>query len=191
MQIVLATNNKGKIREIKKMLPDDIEVLSLKDVNFNDEIVEDGNTFFENALKKAYTVCKKTNMITISDDSGLCVDALGGKPGIYSARYSNTGNDLENTKKVLREMKGKKDRKAHFMCSIVVYFPNDTYKSYEGKMEGLIIDELKGENGFGYDPIFYLPEYKMTSAEISMEEKNKISHRAIAIRKMVLDLKNM
>lgn len=182
--IVLATNNQGKIREFKSLFQN-CNILSLKDINYQDEIVEDGNSFTENAIIKAKAIAKKYNVITIADDSGLEVKALDGAPGIYSARYAGIGHDDKaNNELLIKNLKGKKNRNARYVCAICLYYPNDQYITVLETCEGVIIDEPKGENGFGYDSHFYVEEYGKTFAEITLEEKNKISHRAKALRSL-------
>ncbi len=187
-KIMIASQNTHKIKELRALfLHHEVELISLKDVNDHEEITEDGQTFFENALKKAMHVAKKYNLPAMSDDSGLIVYALDGRPGIYSARYSGHG-DHQNNLKVLHEMKGVEDRRAYFISSIVIAYPNGDFKAYEGKFDGYIGQEERGSNGFGYDAIFYLPEYQKTSAEIEPELKNRISHRAKAMALLVEDI---
>ena len=190
-KIVVATNNSHKLKEIKEILKG-YEILSLKDIDFNDEIVEDGNSFEENSLIKARTVhnylkSKNLDYIVLADDSGLCCDALNGEPGIYSARYAGEHDDKANRKKLIKELEGK-DKTAYFNCTIVLYYPNDNYKVFEGKTYGIIIDEEKGESGFGYDPIFYSNDLNKTFAEATEEEKNSVSHRGRAIKEMLKEL---
>lgn len=187
MKIVLASSNKNKIKELRAILSDvlgdDIEVLSLMDVGITDEIVEDGNSFAENALIKARAAAE-SGIIGIGDDSGLAVDALGGAPGIYSARYAGDhGNDELNNKLLLENMKNANDRSAAFVCCIACVFPDggeDIVVS--GYIHGEILKEEKGNGGFGYDPLFYVKEFDKTLAELTAEEKNKVSHRANALR---------
>lgn len=187
-KMLIASQNAHKIREIRELFSHHhIQLISLRDLNDHDDVKEDGTSYFENALKKAMYFAKKHKVPTISDDSGLNVYALDLKPGIYSARYSGHG-DLANNLKVLEEMKGVEDRRAYFISCIVIAFPNGDFKAYEGKFDGFIAQEMKGSHGFGYDSIFYLPEYQMTSAEIEPELKNRISHRGIAMRKMMEDI---
>ena len=186
-KIVVATNNSHKLKEIKEILKG-YEILSLKDIDFNDEIVEDGNSFEENALIKARTVYnylknKNLDYLVMADDSGICCDALNGEPGIYSARYAGEHDDKANRKKLIKELEGK-DKTAYFNCTIVLYYPNDSYKVFVGKTYGKIIEEEKGESGFGYDPIFYSNDLKKTFAEATEEEKNSVSHRGRALEKM-------
>ncbi len=183
---ILATKNQGKIREFHELFKDlGIESLSLLDVENPPSVVEDGSTFFENAFKKAKTISEHFGIIAISDDSGLEVDALNGRPGIYSARYAGeNATDEDNNKKLLNELKGVdlKDRTARFKCVMVAYRPDGKWVKAEGTLEGLISIEPRGDQGFGYDPVFLLPELGKTLAEIAIEEKNKISHRAKALR---------
>lgn len=185
-KIIFATGNAGKMKEIREILKDlDAEVLSMKEAGVEAEIVEDGKTFEENALIKAKTVCKLTGEIALADDSGLEIDYLNKEPGIYSARYmgEDTSYRIKNAN-LIERLEGVPDEKrtARFVCAIAAAFPDGTVKTVRGTMEGRIGYEETGENGFGYDPIFYLPEYGCSSAEISMEEKNKISHRGKALR---------
>ncbi len=182
--VVLATNNSGKLREFQKLLSG-FNLLSLKDIGYAKEIVEDGKTFEENALIKAKTIALETKHIVIADDSGLEVEALNGAPGIYSARYANGHDDEANNSLLLQNLQGIENRKARYVCAICVYYPNGTYQMVRDTCEGEIIEDRRGENGFGYDPYFYIPNLKKTFAEISLEEKNKISHRAKAIKKVL------
>lgn len=185
MKIFLATGNKHKIKEIEKIFKmDNIEILSINDGIEIPEVVEDGTTFEENSKKKALEIAKFTNMITIADDSGLCVDALDGAPGVYSARYAGEhGNDLDNNKKLVKELQGIENRKARFVCVITLAKPTGETYSFRGEVEGDIIDIPQGTEGFGYDPHFFMKEYGKTLAEIP-EIKNKISHRARALEKL-------
>lgn len=185
MKIFLATGNKHKIKEIEKIFKmDNVEILSINDGIEIPEIEEDGTTFEENSKKKALEIAKFTNMITIADDSGLCVDALDGAPGVYSARYAGEhGNDLDNNKKLVRELQGIENRKARFVCVITLAKPTGETYSFRGEVEGDIIDVPQGTEGFGYDPHFFMKEYGKTLAEIP-EIKNKISHRARALEKL-------
>ena len=185
MKIFLATGNKHKIKEIEKIFKmDNVEILSINDGIEIPEVEEDGTTFEENSKKKALEIAKFTNMITISDDSGLCVDALGGAPGVYSARYAGEhGNDLDNNKKLVKELQGIENRKARFVCVITLAKPTGETYSFRGEVEGDIIDIPQGTEGFGYDPHFFMKEYGKTLAEIP-EIKNKISHRARALEKL-------
>lgn len=185
MVIVIATNNQNKVREFKSLFQNsNVEFKTLKELNYTKEIVEDGLTFKENALIKAKTVAKDLNLVTISDDSGLEVEALNNEPGIYSARYAGTHNDYDNNKLLLKNLKGIKNRKARYVCAICVYHPKGDYRIVEETCNGIIIDDARGENGFGYDPYFYFEEFNKTFAEISLEEKNEVSHRSKALRSL-------
>lgn len=193
-KIILASNNAHKIKEIKKILADlNIEVRSLKDEEINLEIIEDGSTFEENSKKKASEIAKflkqrgDENFIVLADDSGLEVDYLKGAPGIYSARYAGEhGNDKKNNKKLLNELLGVplEKRNAKFVCHLSIVDSNYNYFGIRGEVEGKILSEVSGCQGFGYDPIFYYEPLKKTFGEISDEEKNKISHRAVALQKL-------
>ena len=188
MKIIFATSNQGKLREVRAIVADlGIEVESMKDAGIDVDIVEDGKTFAENALIKARTVCKACGEVTMSDDSGLEIDALGGEPGIYSARYmgEDTSYHIKNMNLVER-LEGVPDEKrtARFVCAIACVFPDGRELICRETFEGRIGYEEKGENGFGYDPIFYVPEKGCYSAELSPEEKNAISHRGKALRAM-------
>ena len=185
MKFVLASSNKNKIKELRAILSNimaDVEVITLAEAGITDDIVEDGNTFAENALIKA-RVAASTGNIGIADDSGLTVEALGGEPGIYSARYAGDhGNDRANNEKLLFNMKDKTDRRAAFVCSIACVFPDGREPIVsEGRVEGEILEEARGEGGFGYDPLFWEPTLGKTLAEALPEEKNSISHRARAL----------
>ena len=190
-KIVIASNNKHKIKEFKEMLSN-YDILSLNDIGFTDDIVEDGNTFEENALIKAKTIHnylkdKNLDYIVMSDDSGLCCDSLDGAPGIYSARYAEEHNDQANRDKLIKDLEGK-DKSAYFNCTIVLYYPNDEYKVFVGKTYGIIIEEEKGKIDFGYDPIFYSNDLNKTFGEATEEEKNRVSHRGRAINEMLKEL---
>lgn len=185
-RIVVATKNQGKLKEIKAILKDTgYEFVSMTDIGLDIDVVEDADTFTGNAKKKATEIMKACGEITLADDSGLCVDALNGAPGVYSARYSGEGaTDLKNNLLLLENMKDIENRAAKFVCAMVIAFPDGRIISEYGEFHGTIDYEMKGTGGFGYDVLFYLPEYKMTSAEISAEEKNKISHRAKALARI-------
>lgn len=193
-KVLLATRNKGKVREIKKILGDlPIKLLNLDDLKIDTEVDETGSTFEENAILKATKYAEIAGCLTLAEDSGLEVDALGGAPGVLSARYCQ-GEDKDRTNLVLKNLKGIpfKKRTARFRCVVAIFDPKSkVLKTCQGKMEGIIIDTPRGENGFGYDPIFYLPKFKKTNAEISMEEKNKISHRGGGFRKAKEIIKNL
>lgn len=192
LKIFLATGNKHKIEEISDIFSDieNVEILSIKDGVEIPEVIEDGTTFEENSKKKAVEIAKFLNMITIADDSGLCVEALNGEPGVYSARYSGTGDDLKNNEKLIENLKGVENRKAKFVSVITLAKPNGETFSFEGEILGEIVDNPKGNTGFGYDPHFYVEEYQKTLAELP-ELKNKISHRAKALEKLKKELKNI
>ncbi|BDD89091.1 XTP/dITP diphosphatase [Desulfofustis limnaeus] len=177
--IVLATTNTHKIREIKRVLEKFPVVLkSLSDFPTLPEAIEDGDTFDENAYKKAFHYAKVLGLPTIADDSGLEVYALGGKPGVHSARYSGEeATDLDNCRKLLRELNGIQDRKARFVCVFSIAVPSGPALTYEASCEGKILDHLQGEEGFGYDPLFFYEPIKKTFAELSLDEKNEVSHR--------------
>lgn len=187
-KVIFATGNEGKMKEIREILGDlDIELLSLKDAGIHADIVEDGKTFEENAQIKAKAIMEMTGALVLADDSGLEVDALDKEPGIYSARYMghDTSYHIKN-QNIIDRLEGKvgEERSARFVCAIAAAFPDGRVLITRGTMEGQIGYEEKGENGFGYDPIFYLPEYQCYSAELSLEEKNKLSHRGKALRLM-------
>jgi XTP/dITP diphosphohydrolase len=181
--LVLATGNEGKIIEIKKMLsPFSVEIKSLKDFGPIPPVVEDGDTFEENAYKKAHFTAKVLGFPALADDSGLMVEALEGAPGVRSARYAGeNATDRERILKLLKAMEGIEDRRAVFVCLIAIAVPRGPALIYEGKCEGMLTYEPKGEKGFGYDPLFYYPPLKRTFAQLSTEEKNRVSHRGKAL----------
>jgi XTP/dITP diphosphohydrolase len=199
-KILVASTNPGKLRELREMLGGDIEWVGLKDFPNIPEIEEDGKTFAENARKKAIGYAKATGLWTLADDSGLVVDALGGRPGVKSARFaeSHRGDrrerrdllDKKNIEKLLAMLKDvpKEKRQAGFVCCLCLASPEKVLIETEGELEGVIIDEPMGENGFGYDPIFWIPGLKKTVAQLGSDEKNAISHRGNAIRKMKTSL---
>ena len=191
-RLVFATGNQGKVNEFRQMLVEEYEICSMKELGVNVDIVEDGSTFEENAVIKAKAVMEATGEMVLADDSGFEVDALGGEPGIYSARYmgEDTPYSVKNAE-LLRRCEGVPDeeRDARFVCVIACAYPDGTVDTVTGVIEGKLAYEPKGENGFGYDPIFYLPDRGCTTGELEPEEKNAISHRGIAIRKMVALLK--
>ena len=183
MKLFLATGNKHKIEEIKAIFHEnEVEIFSILDGISIPEVVEDGKTFEENSQKKALEIAKYLNMMTVADDSGLCVDALGGAPGVYSARYSEEGTDEANNQKLIQNLKGIDNRKARFVSVISFAKPDGEVFSFRGEVEGEIVDDRRGEFGFGYDPYFYVKEYGKTLAEMT-EVKNQISHRANALKK--------
>jgi len=188
MIIVFATKNEGKVKEIKEMFDGmNIDLISLNHYNSVPEIKEDGKSFFENALKKAKIVSEFTGETVLADDSGLSVDMLNGEPGIYSARYAGEeATDEENNNKLLANLKDvpQQNRSASFFCSLVLYKKDGSFDYFEGRWVGQIIDERRGENGFGYDPIFFVPELKATAAELPSAIKNKVSHRGKAFAQL-------
>lgn len=192
-KIIFATKNKGKIKEINAIMSDmNVEVVSMEDAGINIDVVEDGNTFEENAIKKAEEIMKVSGLITMADDSGIEIDYLDGAPGVHSARYmgEDTPYSIKNSKilEIMKDVK-KEKRTARFVSVIATAIPNKETITTKGTIEGIIGYEIKGENGFGYDPIFYVPEYNMTTAEMTPELKNSISHRGKALRLMKEELK--
>ncbi|MEJ8590259.1 RdgB/HAM1 family non-canonical purine NTP pyrophosphatase [Riemerella anatipestifer] len=179
-EILIATHNQHKKEEIQQILGDGFIVKSLSDYQLNDEIVEDGNTFEENAFIKASYCFQKTGIPSLGDDSGLVVDALDGRPGIYSARYAGNHDFKANIAKVLEEMQGKTNRAAHFITVLCLVDENGA-SYFEGKVHGHLLEEDRGHQGFGYDPIFVPNGYETTFAEMTPEEKNAISHRKNAL----------
>ena len=187
--IVLATKNAGKVREFQQLLKNfPVEIKNLNDFGPLPEVEEDGATFDDNAYKKASFTSRVLGLPAIADDSGLIVEALEGAPGVKSARYAGeNATDQENIKKLLDEMAGKRDRRAAFECLISIAVPSGPALTYEGRCEGEITTEPKGNSGFGYDPVFYFPEYGKTFAELTGEEKNKVSHRGKALAQVVAE----
>lgn len=193
-EVVFATKNKGKIKEIQAILGNEYTVKSMEQIGINIDIIEDGKTFEENAIKKAVEIMNITNKIVLADDSGLEIDYLDGEPGVYSARYmgEDTPYEIKNNKilDILKDVEEEK-RGARFVSVIALAIPKKEPITTKGTIEGIIGYEIKGENGFGYDPIFYIPELKMTVAELPIEEKNKISHRGKALKQMKKILEKM
>ena len=195
MKIVLASRNRKKIRELETFLSEissDINVLSLDDIGFHDEIVEDGSTFAENSRIKAL-VPAKLGYIGVADDSGLEVDALGGEPGVYSARYSGEGaTDEKNNRKLLAALENIPDEKrtARFRTVVTCVFPDGREIQVDGVCEGRILREPRGNDGFGYDPLFYYEPLKKTFAELTSDEKNSVSHRGRAMRRFAAELRD-
>ena len=183
MIFVLASNNPGKLKEMKAMMSGmGYEIISQREAGFALEVEETGTTFLENAFLKAEAACAMSGLPAVADDSGLVVEALGGEPGVYSARYAGEDKtDKERNIYLLEKMKDKEDRSAKFVSEIACVFPNGDRLSARGECSGVIIDEERGESGFGYDPTFLFPELGLTMAEISPETKNRISHRAKAM----------
>ena len=192
-KIVFATGNEGKMREVRLILQDlGFPVLSMKEAGGSLDIEENGTTFAENAMIKAREVWEKTGGIVLADDSGLVVDYLGGEPGVYSARYlgEDTSYEIKNQAIIDRLADAKEEeRTARFVSAIAAVLPDGSELVTEGTVEGLIAHEPAGNGGFGYDPIFYLPEYGVTSAEIPIEKKNEISHRGKALEAMKIKLR--
>lgn len=193
MDIVLSSHNKKKITELQALMSEagfkDVRVLSLSDIGYHDEIVEDGDSFEANAMIKAKAP-HKDGLITVADDSGLCVDTLDGAPGIYSARYSGeNATDEKNNEKLLLELSDKENRAAKFVSVIACVLPDGRSFTVRGECNGVILRSPRGENGFGYDPLFYVPVFDKTFAELSSEEKNSISHRGVAMRAFAQKLK--
>jgi XTP/dITP diphosphohydrolase len=191
-RIIFATGNAGKMKEIRLILGDlGCEILSMKEAGANPEIEENGASFADNSEIKARAVWDCTGDIVLADDSGLVVDALGGEPGIYSARYlgEDTPYEVKN-QNIIKRLEGVngKDRSARFMCNIAAVLPDGSVLHTEAAMEGLIAEEPAGSGGFGYDPILYLPEFGKTSAELTIEQKNAISHRGKALEAMKVEL---
>lgn len=192
-RIIFATGNEGKMKEVRMLLADfNLPVLSLKEAGIQADIVEDGTTFTENAVIKATEIMKLTGALVLADDSGLEIDYLNKEPGVYSARYmgEDTSYHIKN-QNLIERLAGVPDEKrtARFVCAIAAALPDGEVLTTMGTMEGIIGYEERGENGFGYDPIFYLPEYGRTSAELSPELKNELSHRGKALRLMKEALK--
>ena len=186
--LVLASANKGKIREISDMLPE-FKVVAYKELGENFDIEETGETFFDNALIKAKAVSEKYDLPCLADDSGLCVEALSGAPGVYSARYSETGDDEDNNDLLLNNMQGVQDRRAKFVCCAVFYMPNGEVFAETGETFGEILNERQGKSGFGYDPVFYSFDLKKSFGLATEEEKNSVSHRSRAIHAIAAVIK--
>lgn len=198
-RVILASNNKKKIEEIKEILKDlDLEIKSLKEEGIDIDVVEDGKTFKENSFKKAneikeYLLKKgEKDFIVMSDDSGLEVDALNGAPGVYSARYSGEhGNDKKNNEKLLKELEGIEKRTARFVCHITLINDKNIETDFFGEVKGRILEKLNGEGGFGYDPLFFNEELKKTFGEATKDEKNKISHRGNALKQLKKEIQKL
>jgi XTP/dITP diphosphohydrolase len=184
-RLLFATTNEGKLRELRKLVGDAVEVVSLKDLPPVPEPVEDGETFEVNAEKKARAYAEATGLPALADDSGLCVDALGGRPGVHSARYAE-GDDRARFEKLLGELAGvpEERRTASFRCALCLAWPGGERRIEVGRCEGRILTGPRGEHGFGYDPVFFIPALGKTMAELTPEEKSGVSHRGEAFRKM-------
>lgn len=190
-KIIFATGNEGKIKEIRLILADlNREIITMKEAGFDEDIIEDGDTFSANAEIKARAIWKKTGGIVLADDSGLVIDYLDGEPGVYSARYMGDSPYTEKNRMLIERLKDakEKERTARFVCNIAAVLPDGSIIHTEAAMEGVITHQAVGEGGFGYDPILYLPEYGKTSAELEIEQKNKISHRGKALELMKKEL---
>ena len=189
MELVVATRNAGKLKEIRRLLESqDVSVLSLDNFPEAPEVEEDGDTFASNAVKKAETVARVTGLPCLADDSGLVVASLQGRPGVHSARFSGAdANDRSNNCKLLEEMAlvPEKQRQAAFCCVMALCLPDQPTRLFEGCVEGLILSQGQGDGGFGYDPLFWLPEFDCTMAELPLDKKNGISHRGQALRQVV------
>ncbi len=185
--LVLATKNKGKIAEFRELFKGmSVPLKSLDDFGPIPEVVEDGETFEDNAVKKAHFTARVLGFPAIADDSGLVVEALGGRPGVRSSRFAGEGaTDLDNNRKLLKDMEGVSNREAYFLCVLAVAVPRGPALIYEGKCHGIITHDMRGNQGFGYDPLFYHPPSGKTFAEMPSEEKNRLSHRG----KAMLELK--
>ena len=190
MKFVLATHNQKKLREMDEILSAyGVEVVSPKELGIDLEVEETGTTFAENAMLKAKAICEAAGLPAIADDSGLCVDALSGAPGVYSARFGGEGlDDVGRYRLLLENLRGQTSRTAHFACAIACAFPNGDTLTAEGKVEGTIAFAPMGEGGFGYDPIFFYPPLRKTFGQLTAEEKHGISHRGKALEVFVKDL---
>ncbi|HVJ50775.1 XTP/dITP diphosphatase [Desulfitobacterium sp.] len=195
MKILLATQNQGKVKELQELLADaQIEVLSLQDIPNWEEVEETGSTFAENAALKAHVAAERTGYIALADDSGLEVDALNGAPGVYSARYAGEPKDDErNNDKLINALEKFPDeeRTGRFRCALVIATPDGQEFLTEGTVEGRILHAPRGQEGFGYDPLFFIPDFGRTMAELTMIQKNKISHRAQAFQRAIPILKDL
>ncbi len=189
MKLIIASNNKHKIEEISAILQDKFEIKSLEQSGIKCDPEETGATFWENALIKANAVGKLCDSCVLADDTGLCVDALNGAPGVFSARYAETSNDghddAANRRKLLAQMQGVTDRSAHFECVVVLRYPDGKTIAASGRVDGRILEHESGKNGFGYDSLFFSNELGKTFAEASAEEKNSISHRGRALHALL------
>ncbi len=190
MKLILASNNAHKLEEIKAILGDHFgEILSLREAGITHETVEDGESFMENAVKKAREIAELSGCCALADDSGLCVDALNGAPGLFSARFAGEhGNDEANNDLLLEKLKDTEDRGAHYTCAVALVYPDGKTLTAEGYLYGEITRERMGTGGFGYDPLFWLPDYGCTTAQLPPGGKNAISHRAKALHALVEQL---
>jgi XTP/dITP diphosphohydrolase len=188
--IVLATTNEGKTREIQKLLEGfPIDIKNLSHFGPIPEVIEDGETFDDNAYKKAAFTAKVLGYPAMADDSGLCVEALDGAPGVYSARYAGeNASDADNVAKMLEALKDHENRNASFKCVISIAVPTGAALTYEGECRGVITTEPSGDNGFGYDPLFFYPKFNKTFAQLTMEEKGRVSHRGLALQQVAHEM---
>jgi XTP/dITP diphosphohydrolase len=195
LKLLVATGNRGKLTEIRQLLKGcAIEIVGLDQFDSPPEVIEDGDTFTANAIKKATQMAAFSGLLTLADDSGLAVDALGGEPGVYSARYAGEqGDDAANNAKLLVHMADVVDekRQAAFHCVMALAWPDGRCQTFDGQISGMLMRAERGTGGFGYDPLFMVPEYGQTTAELSMDIKNRISHRGQALRKVVPLLKEL
>ena len=185
-EIIAASGNAGKIREIEKIFRG-ASIIPMREAGFDEEIEETGSSFRENALIKARTVCRRLGKPALADDSGLCVDFLGGAPGIYSARFSGEG-DSGNRQLLLKRMRDAHDRRAHFECAVCLYLPDGRMLFGVGRTDGRILEEERGTRGFGYDPLFFSDDLEKSFGEATAREKNKVSHRARALKDLMQKL---
>lgn len=199
MKLLIASNNQKKLKELKKILAQTlsssefkkVEVVTLSEFPNIQEVNEDGKTFEENAIKKALGYAKQTGLLTLADDSGLCVDALGGGPGVFSARYAGEGqDDLANCKKVMDQISATRESKrmGRFECVIAIAEPQKLIGTARGVVEGIILSEMRGEGGFGYDPLFFYPPFKQTFGEVDRSRKDLVSHRSKALKQAIFIL---
>ncbi len=188
--LVIATQNQNKLIEFKEILKgSNIKIKSLADFGPIPEVIEDGDTFDKNAYKKAHHTARVLGLPAIADDSGLVVEALGGAPGVYSARYAGPdATDEENCRKLLKELDGKKNRNSYFSCVLSIAVPSGPALTYESRCDGIILQEPRGSSGFGYDPLFYFEKFGKTFAQLTMEEKNSVSHRGKALKEVKTEL---
>lgn len=192
-EIIMATNNSNKLSEIKQIVGGILNFISLSEAGITRTVIEDGAEFEENAVKKAVEIMKLSGMPCLADDSGIVVEALDGRPGVYSARYAcgsldENASDEQNNFKLLGEMSGVLNRSAKYVCVLALAVPGEDCVTFTGECCGLISDKLCGTGGFGYDPLFYVEEYGKTMAQLSTDEKNRISHRRAAINKLLIYL---
>jgi XTP/dITP diphosphohydrolase len=185
MEIILATNNSNKVKEFNSIFGNEIKLVTLKEIGYTKEIIEDGSTFVENSMIKCKTVYNEFRMPVLADDSGLCVEALNGEPGILSARFGGNGlTDADRYNLLLEKVKGEKNLNASFVCALVFYINPNRFFIVQEEVKGEITFDARGKNGFGYDPVFYIKEFGKTAAELTDAEKNSVSHRGKAAKAM-------